>query len=473
MGSDIREFARSLSLSTIVGLGFFAYNLYTVVDSMASNFLSSPLSGQVPAPYDLYSLGMVAALAIVCLARPVRSVCMTRSALAVSATLMAVGPFYAIINLPEAASYLLAFIGGSGKGVVILHVGRMLSRLPFKNLCQIVLISNAASVIIGSLCSSVPAVFVVVSFIAVPACAGAAALVQARWADEGTKAEKAPAQTLFLRNEVTAASFAMAVLTAGTIFCLFPLDRLLSSSTTMASFQIAALRIPPTIAVCGCLLWLWGRARGIAASWKALVMCSVGGVVVFLCWGDMIAPAAFCLSFAGRVLLLNLFWVTAPVMSLCADDERGISILRFALLALSYCGSLSLALMAFRVLWNLEMAAVALAIGALLVLVGVLFLLPDRAYLFGVLEEPRKVDWGQIIGAVSLEYNLSPREREVLDLIARGRDSRMIQQALSVSSSTVSTHTQSIYRKMGVHSRQEIIDLVDGRFRSNDEPEID
>lgn len=56
---------------------------------------------------------------------------------------------------------------------------------------------------------------------------------------------------------------------------------------------------------------------------------------------------------------------------------------------------------------------------------------------------------------------LSPREREVATLLARGRSLPFIQEELYISAGTAQTHARHIYKKMGVHSRQELIDCVE------------
>ena len=58
---------------------------------------------------------------------------------------------------------------------------------------------------------------------------------------------------------------------------------------------------------------------------------------------------------------------------------------------------------------------------------------------------------------------LSARETEVLALVLKGRDLPYIAEKLVVSKNTVRTHMRNIYAKLGVHSKQEVIDLVDGQ----------
>ena len=52
---------------------------------------------------------------------------------------------------------------------------------------------------------------------------------------------------------------------------------------------------------------------------------------------------------------------------------------------------------------------------------------------------------------------LSPREREVLHLIALGKTNQEIARQLTVSSGTVKAHTSSIYRKLDVANRTEAV----------------
>lgn len=49
--------------------------------------------------------------------------------------------------------------------------------------------------------------------------------------------------------------------------------------------------------------------------------------------------------------------------------------------------------------------------------------------------------------------HLSPREREVLFLMSRGYDNRLIAERLFISEQTVKNHISRIYRKLGIHTR--------------------
>lgn len=56
---------------------------------------------------------------------------------------------------------------------------------------------------------------------------------------------------------------------------------------------------------------------------------------------------------------------------------------------------------------------------------------------------------------------LTPREREVVRYVQKGRSVPHICSALSISKSTAETHIRHIYEKTGVHSRQELLDILD------------
>lgn len=56
---------------------------------------------------------------------------------------------------------------------------------------------------------------------------------------------------------------------------------------------------------------------------------------------------------------------------------------------------------------------------------------------------------------------LSVREREVFSLLAQGRNKRNISSKLVLSENTIKTHIANVYQKLGVHSQQELIDLVE------------
>ena len=62
---------------------------------------------------------------------------------------------------------------------------------------------------------------------------------------------------------------------------------------------------------------------------------------------------------------------------------------------------------------------------------------------------------------VAASHGLSARETEIFLLLAQGRSRPYIRDTLFLSKNTVATHIRHIYEKLGIHSQQELIDLVE------------
>ena len=56
--------------------------------------------------------------------------------------------------------------------------------------------------------------------------------------------------------------------------------------------------------------------------------------------------------------------------------------------------------------------------------------------------------------------SLSPREREVMDLLVEGRSARQVAEELGISPKTVDKHRTSLMNKLGVHSVAELMSLA-------------
>ncbi|WP_255467330.1 response regulator transcription factor [Raoultibacter phocaeensis] len=87
-----------------------------------------------------------------------------------------------------------------------------------------------------------------------------------------------------------------------------------------------------------------------------------------------------------------------------------------------------------------------------------------------VSDEPEVIDEGRLTrpgifylkcDAVAKRYDLSNRQKEVLVMLAKGRNAEYITEKLVISSHTAKAHIYNIYQKTGVHSRQELMDLVE------------
>ena len=58
------------------------------------------------------------------------------------------------------------------------------------------------------------------------------------------------------------------------------------------------------------------------------------------------------------------------------------------------------------------------------------------------------------------QFGLTARETDVLLLVSEGRSYQKIADSLGISLGTVQGHVKCLYRKLGVHTKQEVIELV-------------
>ena len=64
---------------------------------------------------------------------------------------------------------------------------------------------------------------------------------------------------------------------------------------------------------------------------------------------------------------------------------------------------------------------------------------------------------GKRNGVTASDVNLSPRERQILSLLADGQTQQQIAAALVIIPKTVATHIQHLLAKLGVHSRAQAV----------------
>lgn len=76
-------------------------------------------------------------------------------------------------------------------------------------------------------------------------------------------------------------------------------------------------------------------------------------------------------------------------------------------------------------------------------------------------QEPVIVDEvAQQCSILAEKNQLTAREKDVFLLLAKGRDVPSISKQLFISENTVRSHSKNVYRKLDVHSKQELIDLL-------------
>jgi DNA-binding CsgD family transcriptional regulator len=115
-----------------------------------------------------------------------------------------------------------------------------------------------------------------------------------------------------------------------------------------------------------------------------------------------------------------------------------------------------------------------------IILIAALFLMSNHNYqtAWG-LARPGSSDLPEgdittVVGLLSTSYELSQRETETLTLLIRGKSRKSIGQALFISEETVKSHAHNIYRKLLVHSQQELIEFCERQLEqiSDNQPSV-
>ena len=80
--------------------------------------------------------------------------------------------------------------------------------------------------------------------------------------------------------------------------------------------------------------------------------------------------------------------------------------------------------------------------------------------------EPSRSPFDEAIERLARARRLTPRETEVFLLLAKGRNRSYIARELVIGDETVKSHIKCLYRKLDVHSQQELIDLLESQIES-------
>ncbi|MEE0706853.1 MAG: helix-turn-helix transcriptional regulator [Adlercreutzia sp.] len=76
-------------------------------------------------------------------------------------------------------------------------------------------------------------------------------------------------------------------------------------------------------------------------------------------------------------------------------------------------------------------------------------------------ESHRPLSFQECVALAAARYRLTERETEVLELFSAGRSASFISELMFVTTNTVRSHIKHIYAKCDVHSRQELITLIE------------
>jgi DNA-binding CsgD family transcriptional regulator len=168
-----------------------------------------------------------------------------------------------------------------------------------------------------------------------------------------------------------------------------------------------------------------------------------------------------------------VLWAIWPVLARRSDVQEG-WIVSWGMLSIQsgqFVGSIVTARLRIMIDTDFEMAMVSCVAVWVILLIALFALGTSSAktgwgFLKPIEDETYSTRFQQTCHQLAWAYHLSPRETEVFILLAKGRNRPYISKTLVVSDETVKTHAKSIYRKLSVHSQQEIIDFIEAEDHS-------
>ncbi len=197
-----------------------------------------------------------------------------------------------------------------------------------------------------------------------------------------------------------------------------------------------------------------------AASLLAFITAGQGLLSIF---EHEYLAVTFSLLYIGQFLFEMVLLLQLPSVYVRKRSLRTFFALQIAFFGFQYLGmimrnflALGLSEVAFRFL---SAALLCLAIVAMAIT------LHDTSVssvwgLFPIPTYPKK-KYSRACNLIKEQYLLTPRETEIMMMVGRGRNGTFIQEKLLISKSTYQTHMRNLYKKLDIHSDQELIDYIE------------
>ena len=208
------------------------------------------------------------------------------------------------------------------------------------------------------------------------------------------------------------------------------------------------------------------RSLHFSDLWRATLVFTATGVLALPLFGRAFSGWALVFVAVGQTLVVMLLW------AFLADVAHRGTINPLAVFAMgwtAYC----LPFPVGRAIGGLFTTSVAMtslvSVIVYLLAMASIFMLDERDFsagrVFADLEKPPVPPalfdaLGDACKRLGHDAGLTDRELEVMELICKGRSKGYIAESLCISENTVRSHARHLYTKVGVHSKQELLDLL-------------
>lgn len=169
------------------------------------------------------------------------------------------------------------------------------------------------------------------------------------------------------------------------------------------------------------------------------------------------APFALLLGIGNTVGMINMYYIIGVV----GKKYNSMRYLRLSIIFIGICGGIS-GLLLGNLITDINTFEISIMASLISAAVMLMFLMVSP-----VMAQARyEKDWGKDSANVEIDheqrhvfekYQLSKRETEVCELLLKGYTLRQISAILEIAYSTVNTYCTSLYRKLGINSRTELL----------------
>lgn len=205
-----------------------------------------------------------------------------------------------------------------------------------------------------------------------------------------------------------------------------------------------------------------------SAIFRQCIPVMVAGIAVFVVGGNVALNLGSFIFLVGRQMFISVVLALVVYMIRYLESD-------YYLLSLGVMLGATLGSVAGQLLFRVFEAPQGELLSPTFIVLLMLFVFVAAMYLSDA--SNLKTRWGMIaiddceenVGmtieqrcrVIAQSKRLTPREQEIMMELARGKDRQSIAAKLFISEGTVKVHTRNLYQKLGIHSKQELIVLVE------------
>ncbi|MDR1421865.1 MAG: helix-turn-helix transcriptional regulator [Coriobacteriales bacterium] len=206
--------------------------------------------------------------------------------------------------------------------------------------------------------------------------------------------------------------------------------------------------------------WYWRRRQDIDALLIALVAPILIPILGAILEGFVPPESIMAALIFSKTLFLLFVWVSVLLIGRIGSTSESLASGFVALFLVFYAGFMPLAQ-----LMDPLIVSRFLSLAAICLITFLLFYFYARPGLRGKFENSPPPEINQILqrrcAEAAQQYNLSPRESELLPLLAIGLSATVIGRRVFISDHTVKTHRYRIFKRIGVSNHEELVDKLD------------